>query len=329
MNKNPTIDAIRGVAIIAVILVHTSAIGVNAENNYIRYMNIVVGQLSGFAVPLFVMVSGYVLSIGNFEKINTIHRIKSFYFRRASRILIPYIIFSIIFTLLHLPFGHFWFFNLILYLYLVYPLLVQKWSNQTLIAIFLLLSAISTEYILYITNLAINPVFHPKYILYMWMGILLYRNEIKIFNIINRYEILLMILYTLLLFAQTLLTYFGSELSMYREIWSAISLLSITIALFGIFYMTFTYKGFFINKLNYIGTLSFGIYIIHILFLGGTKVLLSFVIQDNNVYYYLIVFISSMFFSIIFTEIFSRYRLGAYILSMPFKNYKAGNKNDK
>lgn len=312
------IEIIRGIGILAVILVHTTAIGVSTENDFIRYLNIVLGQFSGFAVPIFIMVSGYVLSISNFGNLNTKKQIKFFYIKRIKKILIPYAFFSSIFIILHIPFGHFWFFNLILYLYFLYPILNLKILNPIITLVCLIFCAYSLEYFLYFSGLSINPIFHPKYILYMWMGILLYRNEKIIYKWIEKYSFFLMFIYIVILIIQTTWTFLYSNNYLYIEIWATLSLTSISIILFLIFY--FVAKGYiplrFQEKLSFFGELSFGIYIIHIVFLGVTKLLLLQVTTKDNILVYMVVFIVSLIGSIIFTQILREFKLGRYVLSM-------------
>lgn len=82
IHKNPKIQIIRAISITAVLLIHTCNIGV--EQIYVRpFLN--------FAVATFLFLSGY---LTNVSKINTKH----FYKKRILRVLIPYIIWSILYT---------------------------------------------------------------------------------------------------------------------------------------------------------------------------------------------------------------------------------------
>lgn len=81
--KNPKIQILRAVAIIAVVLIHTCKGG-----NY----QIVCRPFINFAVALFIFLSGYLTKVDNDNWL-------LFYSRRIKRVLIPYIIWTIIYTL--------------------------------------------------------------------------------------------------------------------------------------------------------------------------------------------------------------------------------------
>jgi peptidoglycan/LPS O-acetylase OafA/YrhL len=81
--QNPKIQILRAVAIIAVVLIHTCKGG-----NY----QIVCRPFINFAVALFIFLSGYLTKVDNDNWL-------IFYTRRIKRVLIPYIIWTIIYTL--------------------------------------------------------------------------------------------------------------------------------------------------------------------------------------------------------------------------------------
>ena len=82
-NKNLKIQILRAIAIIAVVAIHTMP-----KNE----MSIILRPLVNFAVPLFIFLSGYLTKI-------QIDNVKQFYKRRILRVLIPYIIWSILYTI--------------------------------------------------------------------------------------------------------------------------------------------------------------------------------------------------------------------------------------
>lgn len=89
MNRLNAINSLRGVAIISVILIHVSSLGIAVDNEIIRFFSILIGQFSGFAVPIFVIISGYVLSMNYLDKLNSLVGIQEFFIKRMKRILIP------------------------------------------------------------------------------------------------------------------------------------------------------------------------------------------------------------------------------------------------
>lgn len=84
------IDYLRGFAILAVIATHTSARFIQIPNiNLLLIINVIIDVFSHFAVPLFIFISGFVLSLnykGPFSK-------KTYLQKRVKSILPPYIFF--------------------------------------------------------------------------------------------------------------------------------------------------------------------------------------------------------------------------------------------
>lgn len=139
----PEIDGLRGVAILAVIVIHTSANFTQIDTiNSLLISNLVIDVFAHFAVPLFVFISGYVLS-SKYQQVTA-----TYYSKRIKSITLPYISFSIfyllcstlynaelpppnaIYNLLTGGYGYLWFLLMILQLYLLYPFLRNRVMNQ-------------------------------------------------------------------------------------------------------------------------------------------------------------------------------------------------------
>ena len=80
--KNPKIQILRAIAIMAVVMIHTCPTGT---------MQVYVRPFINFAVATFLFLSGYLTDV---SKIN----IKDFYKKRIIRVIIPYTIWSILYT---------------------------------------------------------------------------------------------------------------------------------------------------------------------------------------------------------------------------------------
>lgn len=80
--KNPKIQVLRALAIIAVVMIHTCPTGITQV--YVR-------PFINFAVAIFLFLSGYLTDV---SKIKT----KEFYKKRILRVIIPYTIWSILYT---------------------------------------------------------------------------------------------------------------------------------------------------------------------------------------------------------------------------------------
>ena len=92
-----SIDSLRGIAILAVILIHTTTRTLEASGfdlpafSFTLFLN----QISRFAVPLFFVISGLVLEFSHKEE-----SYWSFIKRRFSKIFVPYIIWSLFYYFL-------------------------------------------------------------------------------------------------------------------------------------------------------------------------------------------------------------------------------------
>lgn len=87
-----SIDALRVIAILAVILVHvsTKTLDVGHFDLIKDPLALFLNQVSRFAVPLFFLISGFVLELNNKDGLSY----STFFKKRASRILVPYIFWS-------------------------------------------------------------------------------------------------------------------------------------------------------------------------------------------------------------------------------------------
>ena len=144
------INILRAFAILAVISIHVSTYFTRMDTiSWLAALYMSIKVLSHFAVPLFIVISGFVL----YNKYSDDIDIKRFYKNRLKSVLPQYLIFStfylaatyigsIVLTIpvnLDIPhiiyryltggcFYHLWFFVLIIQLYLLYPAIVQLYN---------------------------------------------------------------------------------------------------------------------------------------------------------------------------------------------------------
>jgi peptidoglycan/LPS O-acetylase OafA/YrhL len=166
------LDYLRGFAIIAVIMIHTTAyFTVIGYLNLLVIINILIDIFSHFAVPLFIFISGVVLSSKYFNSFS--HKI--FYIKRAKHVIPQYLIFSIGYLLFSIiinsspmrlkviifkiltasSYYHLWFFAIIIEFYIAYPILIKIYQNyerkgktDTLITLSLFIQIITNVLIL-------------------------------------------------------------------------------------------------------------------------------------------------------------------------------------
>lgn len=92
---NPAIDCLRTIAIFAVLAIHTSTRILEASSFNVQGFNFTffINQTSRFAVPLFFMISGFVLELSYPFHQNYLEYLK----KRFSRIFLPYLFWSFIY----------------------------------------------------------------------------------------------------------------------------------------------------------------------------------------------------------------------------------------
>ena len=98
MKKNTKIQILRAIAIFAVIMIHTCPSG---------KIQVFVRPFINFSVPLFLFISGYLIDI---KKISS----KGFYQKRILRVLIPYLIWTSIYSVVEFTMNGFNFKRLIM-----------------------------------------------------------------------------------------------------------------------------------------------------------------------------------------------------------------------
>ncbi len=135
------INILRGLAIVGVVAVHTAAHFPQAGGlSPVVAANVVVDVFAHYAVPLFVMLSGLTLA-HRYRTGGPLHA-TTFYARRLSKIVPPYLVFSLLYLLLFTfeygapapswmafalatgsAYYHLWFVALLIQLYLLFPVL--------------------------------------------------------------------------------------------------------------------------------------------------------------------------------------------------------------
>lgn len=136
------LDILRAFAVLAVIMIHTTASFTEIKTiNSLVFVNVFIDVFSHFAVPVFIIISGIVLSYNYYEHINY----KSYYIKRILSIIPQYLFFSLfylvfyyfietrnpsIFKSVYLIFSgeasyHLWFFRILIQFYFIYPLLIK------------------------------------------------------------------------------------------------------------------------------------------------------------------------------------------------------------
>lgn len=300
------LDYIRALAILAVVAIHTTG-----SWELVRPLTktalfaLVINELSVFAVPFFFLVSGIVL-FSSYESSSIIN----FYKKRLRSILLPYLFFSIIYEIFksvyfntHLTsnrfvsdialarsYYHFWFFLVLIYYYLLYPFLCKFYLvirknrnlNISVCILFFFLPLIWKRFEIannlqkFGSEYLITEFF--RYLIFIYLGIIIYNNYHSYINIVNRRNIIWLLLISL---SAVLLIIYPVYLSVnhefdflrieqYYRIYSAVFLPAYVLPLFLISLSVFYHMLGRINPVKklfkIIGDFSLGIYMIHMLY---------------------------------------------------------------
>ncbi len=288
MERNHTIDTLRTIATLMVILIHVVAgyviIGMKNNNYYDTsfWIGNILDSFSRICVPLFVLISGRFL-IGRCETF------KQSYMKRTSRIFIPLIAWTLIYLvyrailgwrednlieistlfkliLLGKPFYHMWYLYMLIGLYLVTPILnniIPKISRKNLwisSGFLLLFGIINNAYNLIIGNDPIFILWFVDYLGYFMLGFLLKDSRKKISSNF------LLVLFLLNVIIISILSYYTmknfNNLYFYGYLSPFVVISSV------IFYKLFDQINLKNNILSRISHLTFGIYLIHALILN-------------------------------------------------------------
>lgn len=150
-----SIDALRVISILAVVLIHTTTRTLETSgyqlNNYL--LTLFLNQFARFAVPLFFLISGFVLELNYDDKLNYFGYLK----KRLNRIFVPYVFWSAVYYLFIYNQNHdnfirvlltgnasyqLYFIPTLLIFYLVFPLLHKLYKYIANIPVLIILGAV-------------------------------------------------------------------------------------------------------------------------------------------------------------------------------------------
>lgn len=277
-------DFLRGLAIIGVVAIHTTGIGYKF-NDASLYFNITViwRQILNFSVPMFLTISGYFLAD---KELDTLGKYFNFERKQIKKVLIPYVTWSIIYLVISFIRGatnrtlvinfltfntsaQFYFILLIIEYYILLPILQKLATVKGLIlsSIISVLSCLAIFYFRYYTNIYL-PAFivgsAPSLLIFFVLGLYLKNNKI---SLNNKIIILFITIGLSLSLAETYLVYYK-----FGSISDSVTAIKVSSFMYSFFLIIFSFKNLKsqYNKtrlLTYIGNISFGIYLSHMVFI--------------------------------------------------------------
>lgn len=330
-NRNYSIDLIRLVAILGVIIIHTSTYFIDrtAAFTFTFYVLHIINQASRFAVPSFFVISGFLLGSKYHNILNPI----IFYKKRISKILIPYLLWSLIYFLIIFPnpinsvFRNIFFHDLItgdasyqlyfipgiIILYFLFPFVIYfKKILLTKLFVFLtfILEAIVLSYVYFFEpKIAILSPFVISFYNFLpfLIGIFAATKIINFHHFIKKHIFLFWVVSLIsfcFIFGESIYMFLMTQKPMYlRDQWR-ISVMIYGTAVSAIFY--YYYKKSWDKMVMYLSSFSFGVFFVHTAILHEIVKVLDVYKLYNLFWFSLALFITvigSFLFSIVFSKI--------------------------
>lgn len=302
---NPAADVLRFLAILAVVLIHTSARTLESVSYDLLRVpwTLFLNQATRFAVPMFFMISGFVLELNNAHHTNYWEYIK----KRISKILVPYVFWSAIYYLFvysqnHEPFPQvliggsasyqLYFIPTLIIFYAVYPLihfLYRVIVNRWVMIILGLVQIYILYYSYYVRQL---PFFFPlsiallNYYVFL-LGIVASRHQEQIINFVRQWKVVLLFLmsgFLYIVFTEANNIYLRTRNYLaFTQQWRP-SVLFYTLSFGALLYFFFNSHKFPLIPIKTLSKLSFFVFFIHIIFLEfvWSRLFLPFVLQTHT-----------------------------------------------
>ncbi|MFO6425483.1 acyltransferase family protein, partial [Motilimonas sp. KMU-193] len=307
-SKRIQIDTLRGIACILLISYHiigsTPENGLRIESGMFREINDILAYLR---MPLFTFLSGVVYAYRPFNN-NSL----KFISKKSRRLLLPMLTVGTTFAVLQsitpgtnsninswhlvhiIPVAHFWFIESLFILFLLIVMLEKLHVFSTKKGGFTIFTLTS---LLYISPLKID---------YFSISGFIYLTPFFLFGMaIERYKLLTKINPVIFsLIALTALLSYACIYFGYIEPKGKRSILGLTIGLLSC--TTMYLSGLKIRTLAWIGTFSYSIYLYHVFFTAGTRILLERVFSADNYIIFSASLIATIFGTIYIEKIFEK-----------------------
>ncbi|HTK03739.1 MAG TPA: acyltransferase [Alphaproteobacteria bacterium] len=286
-----SIDALRTFSILAVILIHTTTrtLETSGYNLNAFGFTLFLNQLARFAVPLFFLISGFVLELNFDSSLNYFSYLK----KRLNKILIPYIFWSLIYYLFVYTQNHenflkilltgsasyqLYFIPTLLIFYILFPLLHKFYKVLANIFVLTILGVsqiwlMHQDYVVHQFNF-VDPIRISLLAYFVFiLGIVVARNKDKILEIISKIKFLLIPVVGYLVFyifnegkTRYFITY---NIESFYSQWR-VSVLFYTLALASLLFYIFDKEKLQFKIINQLSKLSFLVFFIHVIILEIT-----------------------------------------------------------
>lgn len=273
------LDYMRFIACLAVMIVHISATGVTEyiHGSFPHIIMTLLNRSLKFTTPIFIFLSGVT---GFYGYRNKEFKYFEFINKRLRRVLIPYLVWCVIYYFVYIKIGyygfnikffiknviqgtmsyHLYFVIIITQLYLMGPVfynLVKKSNNRIrLLVISAIVTALCVEYI----RFDLSDRIFLKYVFFYMFGIFVTLEYENFIAWLKKYSIYAVIGYAVIGLAYTLVSYYNMKI--YSYVWFLFSTVSILfVYLVGLFSKERLHKIYSFIKL--FGQSSYYIYLMH------------------------------------------------------------------
>jgi surface polysaccharide O-acyltransferase-like enzyme len=274
-------DLLRGLAIIAVVAIHSTGSGLQFEANSFNFNFTVLWRNSlNFSVPLFIAISGYFLAN---KKIINFNEYLLFLKKQIPRVYIPFFVWSIVWLILAVlifnrpifhevvklitfqSWGPYYFIALIIQFYLLLPIL-KRFATPTGLFISVITSITVTiiiGYLRYYTDIQLPLILYGgnfgTFLMFFVLG--LYLGKTDKINISNKLLIVSIFIFYVLSCVESY-----ALIAMYNQAGDAVTAGKPSSFMYSFTLIIFLFKNIDImksNLMNNLGKMSFGIYLIH------------------------------------------------------------------
>ncbi len=353
------INYLRGFGVLAVIAIHTTGyFTVVKEFNSLVLVNLWADIFSQFAVPLFILISGFVLAKNYSENFS----LRDFYRKRVRSIIPQYLLFSSLYTafnnwavIQNSSIGtnialllkniwradasyHLWFFSILIQFYILYPLIIKLYTvfkrrdRAELFIVLLLIIQILFMVGLhtpYLSGIRINLI---GFLFYFGLGIYGVDHFDRLRKGFRRQTLLLFTMSIALTIGTSFFIIIGlttgyrySSIPAYffmgAELVYPIFRVITFLLLFNVSRILLeNRKSLMAKVINKIGNYSFGIYLIHIFFnQSAIKILKGYQVDPNDWAFYPIVLVVTIVLSYLSVRLISFIPYSFYIIGSQSK----------
>lgn len=343
------LNFIRAIAALSVVMVHVTAANYHLNNSHLNWLLLFFNQMSRFGTPMFAVISGFLLYN---QAINGRYNVKKFMYSRFTKIIIPFIIWSVFYLflksysfseindidsikkflydfILGKSYYHLYFIAVVIQFYILFPILQKFHSKKqllflTLVALYLNVFSLMTsvDFGSGLLNQFLNErAFIFKWIFYFFLGGLFVHYWDRIVKIIQKnmkFILSIGIIAVLFMFYDYQMS---EDLIGSTRLTNLLHVPVLMIALTGLYFLLGSYEKLR-NILLEIGNMSMGIYLVHPLVIYFIRNDLSWLMQQTR--WIPLAYVLTLVLSILIVKIIHKLPLGHYIVIIA--NGKKGKK---